>query len=77
MPGWHCCADQLSCSAIPTECPPPVESAVAVVAALVPLETRTDDCPGAICSGGCCIENWFCCANDKHCAQTADVCPDM
>merc|ERR1711915_268082 len=31
---------------------------------------------GTVCPGGCCPEvNWFCCADNLHCAATESDCP--
>merc|ERR1711915_814610 len=43
--------------------------------ALVKMAAKKQ-CEGTICPAGCCPEaNWFCCADNMHCAATENDCP--
>merc|ERR1739848_135123 len=81
---WFCCKDNEYCAATEADCPNhkstrltkkvDIPKVKAVRTRIV--KTRCDPVTETECPAGCCPEaNWFCCADNKHCAATADDCP--
>merc|ERR1712099_224509 len=71
---WFCCPDNRYCAATANDCPA-VKKVKAVRTRIV--KTRCDPETETECPAGCCPEvDWFCCADNRHCAATEENCPN-
>merc|ERR1712018_1111971 len=71
---WYCCSDNTHCAATPNDCPNGPKSLKNLLKKKV---AKTNCGPDETeCPAGCCPEaNWYCCADNQHCAATAANCP--
>merc|ERR1719216_566960 len=69
---WYCCPDGMYCAATAADCP-----FVSAKEKLVKMAAKAGCGPDETeCPAGCCPEaNWYCCADNQHCAATAANCP--
>merc|ERR1719369_1103388 len=69
---WYCCPDGMYCAATAADCP--FVNSKEKVMKMPAKKTCPPD--QTECPGGCCPEaNWYCCPDNKYCADTAADCP--
>jgi len=74
--GWVCCPNPDYCALDLSHCPPESANVIKFLTSVAVNKTKSQDCPGPMCKGGCCPQpGWTCCKDGLYCAATLDDCP--